>query len=110
LDKLHSLEPNAASIEMIRELRRNHQALVEQMPPDVSAALSPLNNSFVAEHKTAEVKALEDEYRQSLSRCWENFARSAQIKSVSHDFVSLTANMVCSFNRCHLMSLRHFAP
>jgi hypothetical protein len=66
LNKLHTLEPNAASIELIRELRHEHQALTEQMPPDVSAALSALNDSFVAEYKTAEAKAVADQWRQNL--------------------------------------------
>ena len=83
LDKLHSLKPNAASIELIRELRRDHQALVQQMPPDVSAILSALNDSFVAEYKTAEVKALADEYRQKLVALLE------ELRSLGTDQLSI---------------------
>jgi hypothetical protein len=93
LDKLHSLEPNAASIGLIGELRRDHQALVQQMPPDVSAALSALNDSFVVDHKTAEATALADEYRQKLVAMLE------ELRSLGTDQRSI--DQFCELDRQH---------
>ena len=49
LDELRSLGTDDQSITRFRELDREHQALVLQIPPNVSASLSALNDIFVAD-------------------------------------------------------------
>lgn len=80
LDELRGLGTDEQSIKRFRELDREHRALIQEMPPDVVAALGALNDSFVAEYarRNVAVSKAEEQLRQLREAAAEKSRREAE--------------------------------
>jgi len=80
LDELRGLGTDEQSVKRFRELDREHQALIQEMPPDVVAALSALNDSFVAEYasRNVAVSEAEEQLRQLREAAAEKSRQEAE--------------------------------
>jgi regulator of replication initiation timing len=102
LGELRSLGTDQVSIARFRELNRKYGVLIQQMPPDVSASLRSLSDSFVTEYTTLSMtmskleEKLRADARAAEAKKEEDQKNANQIKELQPLYIIDTVIQVCA--------------